>query len=98
MAPSKSLDLKMIEKISKALGDKNRLAILNQITQRGGCLQCSELHEVIDLSQPSVSHHIKILTEAGLIEAEKTGRNFSYTLNTKVLSQYTKFLTDLRND
>jgi ArsR family transcriptional regulator, arsenate/arsenite/antimonite-responsive transcriptional repressor len=97
MAP-KSIDLKAIEKISKALGDKHRLSILNHITRKGGCAQCSDLHDIIDLSQPSVSHHIKILTEAGLIEAEKSGRNFSYTLNTKVLDQYTKFLKDLQND
>ena len=97
MAP-KTVDFKAIEKISKALGDKHRLAILNQITKQGGCLQCSELHDVIDLAQPSVSHHLKILSEAGLIESEKTGRNISYTLNTKVLSQYTKFLKELGND
>ncbi|HEY0652837.1 MAG TPA: metalloregulator ArsR/SmtB family transcription factor [Chryseosolibacter sp.] len=97
MAP-KTIDLKAVEKISKALGDRHRLNILNYITRKGGCAQCSDLHEIIDLSQPSVSHHIKILTEAGLIEAEKSGRNFSYTLNTKVLDQYTKFLKDLQND
>jgi ArsR family transcriptional regulator, arsenate/arsenite/antimonite-responsive transcriptional repressor len=97
MAP-KSVDLKAIEKISKALGDRHRLNILNHITRKGGCAQCSDIHEIIDLSQPSVSHHIKILTEAGLIEAEKNGRNFSYTLNTKVLDQYRKFLKDLQND
>ena len=97
MAP-KSVDLKAIEKISKALSDRNRLTILNHITRKGGCAQCSDISEIIDLSQPSVSHHIKILTEAGLIEAEKSGRNFSYTLNNKVLTDYMKFLESLRND
>lgn len=97
MAP-KSVDFKLIEKISKALSDKHRLAILDHITRQGGCAQCSDIHDIVDLSQPSVSHHIKILTEAGLVDAEKTGRNISYTLNTKVLSQYMKFLNDLRND
>jgi ArsR family transcriptional regulator len=98
MAIVKTSDLKAIEKISKALGDKNRLIILQHITKKGGCAPCSEIHDIIDLTQPSVSHHVKILTEAGLIEPEKEGRNFKYTLNINVLEQYLKFLEKLKND
>jgi ArsR family transcriptional regulator len=82
------LNIKQVEKISKALGDTNRLSILRFISKKGGCGQCSELQDVLDLAQPSVSHHIKILTEAGLIEPEKEGRNHKYTLNGKVLDSY----------
>ena len=95
---AKSLDLKSIEKIAKALGDKNRLSILLHITKKGGCSPCSEIHELIDLTQPTVSHHVKILVEADLIEPEKEGRNFKYTLNTKVLDNFLHFLEKLRND
>src|SRR4051812_26731809 len=95
---TKIQDLKLIEKISKALGDKSRLAILLHITKKGGCAPCSEIHDVIDLTQPSVSHHVKILVEAGLIEAEKEGRNFTYTLNVKALEVFSNFLEKLRND
>jgi ArsR family transcriptional regulator len=91
-------DIKSAEKISKALGDKHRLIILQHITKKGGCAQCSEIHDIIDLAQPSISHHVKILTEAGLIEPEKEGRNFKYTLNVKVLNDYLKFLEKLKND
>ena len=87
-----------MEKISKALGDKNRLIILMHITKKGGSAQCAEIHDVIDLAQPSISHHVKILTEAGLIEPEKEGRYFKYTLNVKVLDDYLKFLEKLKND
>jgi ArsR family transcriptional regulator, arsenate/arsenite/antimonite-responsive transcriptional repressor len=98
MPTVKTQDLKTIEKISKALGDRNRLNILQHITKKGGCAACSEIHEIIDLAQPSISHHVKILTEAGLIEPEKEGRNFKYTLNVKVLNDYLKFLQALKND
>jgi ArsR family transcriptional regulator len=98
MAIIKTQDLKSIEKISKALGDKNRLNILQHITKKGGCAPCSEIHDIIDLTQPSISHHVKILTEAGLIEPEKEGRNFKYTLNVRVLDEYLKFLEKLKND
>lgn len=82
------LSLKQIEKISKALGDANRLKILQHISKRGGCGQCSEIQDVIDLTQPSISHHIKILLEAGLIESAKEGRNLKYTLNEQVIRDY----------
>lgn len=94
---SKSQELKSVEKISKALGDKHRLNILQHITKRGGTAACSEIHDIIDLAQPSVSHHVKILTEAGLINAEKEGRHFTYTLNVRVLEDYLKFLQKLKN-
>jgi ArsR family transcriptional regulator len=90
-----ALHLKQIEKISKALGDANRLKILHHISNRGGCGQCSEIQQVLDLAQPSVSHHIRILIEAGLIEPEKEGRNHKYTLNSGLLNEYRQFLGKL---
>ncbi len=57
---TKAQDMKSVEKISKALGDKNRLNILQHITKNGGCAQCSEIHDIINLAQPSISHHVKI--------------------------------------
>lgn len=83
------LTLKQVEKISKALGDANRLKIMQHIAKKGGCGQCSEIQDVIDLTQPSISHHIKILIEAGLIEPEKEGRNHKYTLNEELVKEYT---------
>jgi len=94
-ATTKIPDLKSLEKISKALGDKNRLNILLHITKKGGCAPCSEIHDIVDLTQPSISHHVKILVEAGLIEPEKEGRNFKYTLNTPVFEGFIKFLEKL---
>jgi ArsR family transcriptional regulator, arsenate/arsenite/antimonite-responsive transcriptional repressor len=83
-----SLDLKQVEKISKALGDANRLKILQHISNKGGCGQCADIQRVLELAQPSISHHVKILVEAGLIEPEKEGRNHKYTLNEELLSDY----------
>jgi ArsR family transcriptional regulator, arsenate/arsenite/antimonite-responsive transcriptional repressor len=97
MATVKTPDLKSIEKIAKALGDKNRLNILMHITKKGGCAPCAEIHDIIDLAQPSVSHHVKILVEADLIEPEKEGRNFKYTLNVNVLNNFLIFLEKLKN-
>ena len=84
------MELKQLEKISKALGDMNRLKILTDMANRGGSIQCSQITHIIDLAQPSVSHHIKTLTEAGLIETEKEGRCSSYSINKVLLKEYIK--------
>jgi ArsR family transcriptional regulator len=94
---TKPVELKSIEKMAKALGDKNRLNILLHITKKGGCAPCSEMQDVVDLTQPSISHHVKILVEAGLIEAEKEGRNLKYTLNINAIDNFLWFLDKLKN-
>jgi ArsR family transcriptional regulator len=83
-----ALTLKQIEKISKALGDMSRLKIMHYLSDQGGCGDCSSLQDVIDLAQPSISHHVKILLEAELINGEKEGRNYRYTLNFGVMNDY----------
>ena len=82
------MELKQLEKISKALADTTRLKILYDMSKRKGCIQCSEIMTITKLAQPSVSHHVKTLIEAGLIEAEKDGRNHSYNLNQPLLKAY----------
>lgn len=91
-----TLTFKQIEKISKALGDMNRLKILNYLSNQGGCGECSSLPDVVDLAQPSISHHVKILVDCGLIDGEKEGRNYKYTLNKAVLSEYIRGLEALK--
>jgi len=91
------MNIKLVEKISKALGDSNRLKILHHISNKGGCGQCADIQHVLDLAQPSVSHHVKILLESGLIEQEKEGRNHKYTMKDEVLNEYLHFLEKLKS-
>ena len=87
------LDLKKIEKISKALGDPYRLQIIEAIKKHGSaCMQCSAVVDMIELSQPAISHHIKLLTEANLIIPEKEGRAVKYTINKEVFTDYANYL------
>ncbi len=86
------LDLKKIERISKALGDPFRLKMMEMIKrQKKGC-QCTAIVETLDLAQSTISHHIKQLVDADLLIAEKDGRNASYQINKEVLGAYIKFL------
>lgn len=90
------MNLKEAKKISKALADDTRLQILQEIKNKTNCLQCTEIYEVINLSQPSISHHVKQLMDVDLITQEKEGRKVKYRLNRKVLDQYITFLNQLK--
>ena len=82
--------LKNLEKTAKALGDINRLKILQYLSRQGGTGACSAIQGCLNLAQPSVSHHLKILLEAGLITAEKEGRNFTYSLQATAFKEFIK--------
>ena len=86
------MDLKSVERISKAIGDPHRIKIL-QAVKKQGCMPCADICNMIDLTQSSISHHVKQLTDAGLLIAEKEGRYVKYTLDKKLLNEYMKFLT-----
>lgn len=58
-------------------------------------MQCADIIEIINLSQPAVSHHIKLLIEAGLLVAEKEGRNYKYSLDKNAFGDYIKFLVEI---
>lgn len=67
--------------IFKALGDPARVRLLSAIasgSEEGVCV--CELTEPLDLSQPTVSHHLKVLFEAGLVARERRGTWVYYTL------------------
>jgi ArsR family transcriptional regulator, arsenate/arsenite/antimonite-responsive transcriptional repressor len=78
-----------IVKIAKALSDKTRLKILCEISKRKS-MTCGETEKIAGLSQPTVSHHLKILADAGLLEAEKDGRHVIISVNRKALEQFTE--------
>ena len=90
------MNSKKAEKISKALADPNRLLILKEIKKQKECMYCVALNEIVDLAQPSIAHHLKLLTDTELIVPEKEGRNVKYTLNNQVLDEYLTFLESLK--
>ncbi|MGO2542788.1 ArsR/SmtB family transcription factor [Specibacter sp. AOP5-B1-6] len=68
-------------RILKALSDPNRLRLLSIVKAGEGGEACvCDLTEPLDLGQPTVSHHLKILVDAGLLEREKRGTWAYYSL------------------
>lgn len=70
---------KEIYKAFKALGEPTRLKIIKMLSVQGLCV--CELSETLDMLQPRVSQHLKILKEAGLIREKKEGYWVCYSLN-----------------
>ena len=59
--------------VAKALGDPIRLQLVDVLRKHAGKVCVCELVPLFDVSQPTVSHHLKVLREAGLVESEKRG-------------------------
>ena len=77
---SSSTDTTRLAKIMKALSNKNRLELFLEIARKqrtefehDGCM-ISDIMAMFDLSAPTISHHLKELTNAGLITTERQGR------------------------
>ena len=68
------LDDERFHAIARAVADPRRFAILQQIASCTGNLACSALDVQAEISPATISHHLKELTEAGLVDAERNGR------------------------
>jgi ArsR family transcriptional regulator, arsenate/arsenite/antimonite-responsive transcriptional repressor len=90
------MDLKKIEKISKALGDPYRLKIVEAINNEPDWMQCSTISRMFDLAQSTISHHLKQLVDADLIIADKDGRHAKYQVNKDVFASYINFLNPFK--
>jgi DNA-binding transcriptional ArsR family regulator len=78
--------------IFKALSDPIRWNIIVQMASVDE-LACVTLEDTLPISKPTISYHIKILYQAGLINVRKSGRNYFYSLRREVLH---KLVDDLR--
>ena len=59
--------------VAKALGDPIRLQLVDVLRKHAGKVCVCELVPLFDLSQPTISHHLKVLREAGLVDSERRG-------------------------
>jgi len=71
----------VLAQVFKALGDPVRLRLVSLIGARQGSEVCvCDLTSAFELSQPTISHHLKVLREAGLIDSERRGTWVYYRL------------------
>ena len=83
-----SLTEKQFELIAKALADPRRMAVLEVIAGEREC-PCARLTEEFPVSKATISHHIKELVRAGLVDARRDGQYLHCQLRRGVLRSYT---------
>ena len=79
--------------ICKALGDPNRMEIVKMLSNQEKC-GC-KLLEKFDITQPTLSHHMKILVDSGLVNDRKEGKWHYYSVNKEVMTEFCVFIRGL---
>ena len=77
----------------KAIADPVRLRLLSLVASHDGGEACvCDLNDAFDLSQPTISHHLKLLHEAGLLDRDKRGVWVYYRVSTSALGDLVRML------
>ena len=78
-------------KLFKALGDETRLEILRRLAAAGVEICACDIESYFELSQPTISHHLKILREAGLVTSERRGTWVYFAINRATVARLGEF-------
>lgn len=78
----------------KALNDNTRREILELLKKRD--LTAGEIADQFNISKPSISHHLDLLKQAGLVQAVKEGQYIYYSLNTTVMDEIVKWFVQFK--
>jgi Predicted transcriptional regulators len=83
-------------KTFKALSDPNRLTIMQLVSETEVC--ANDLLEKLNITQPTLSHHMKVLYEAGLIRVRHDGKWAHYSINYDAVDEVYQYLGAFRKD
>ena len=84
------MDTMNVALICKAIGDNNRLQIIEMLS--GGEKCACKLLERFEITQPTLSHHMKILCDCGLVNVRKEGKWSHYSLNCETLTAFKEYV------
>jgi ArsR family transcriptional regulator, arsenate/arsenite/antimonite-responsive transcriptional repressor len=85
--PLSQAQAEQIAPLLKALADPVRLRLMSLVASHGGGEACvCDLNGAFDLTQPTISHHLKVLHEAGLLDREKRGVWVYYRARTEAMA------------
>jgi ArsR family transcriptional regulator, arsenate/arsenite/antimonite-responsive transcriptional repressor len=88
------MDRKKIERISRALADETRLRIFEAISSSRE-MNCGQIGSLRGVTPATVSHHLRVLMEAGLIDCHREGQFVYSKVNPKALGDYARELAAL---
>ena len=79
--------------LAKALGDPIRVQLVDVLRRHAGKVCVCELTPLFDVSQPTISHHLKVLRDAGLVGVERRGLWAYYYVNPEAVKELSKWLS-----
>ena len=79
-----------VSTICKAMGDSNRLKIVESLSAGEKC--ACHLLEELDITQPTLSHHMAVLSDCGLVHDRKEGRWHYYSLDCETIAEFKEFV------
>ena len=82
-----------LAKVAKALGDPIRLQLVDVLRKHAGKVCVCELTPLFDVGQPTVSHHLKVLRDAGIVDSERPGLWAYYYVVPDALKEFTQWLS-----
>jgi DNA-binding transcriptional ArsR family regulator len=82
-----------VNSLFKALDDPTRRQIIELLRKKD--LTAGEIAEHFDISKPSISHHLDLLKQAGIVLAIKEGQFITYSLNTTVFDDLVKWIMEV---
>jgi ArsR family transcriptional regulator len=80
------MDASALANALKALGDTKRLEMAQEIAAAGE-LSCGQVHELFELSQATISHHLRILADAGVLTVREAGQHRFISINQRVIRE-----------
>ena len=80
--------------VAKALGDPIRLQLVDVLRKHAGNVCVCELTPLFDVGQPTVSHHLKVLRRAGIVDSERQGLWAYYYVRPDALEELRRWLSD----
>ena len=86
-------DAQRAAKTAKALADPVRMQIVDLLRRRGAEICQCDLQPLFDLSQPTLSHHLRKLADAGLVTVERRGKWAFYAINDTTLEEMKSWLS-----
>lgn len=88
--------VKLMFNTFKALSDPTRMKILELLKKEN--MTAGEIADHFNMTKPSISHHLSILTQANLIYAEKKGQYIHYSLNTTMIQEIMYWALKFNNE
>lgn len=93
LCEDKRMTREEVSQICKAMSDTNRLRIIEMLTtgEKCGC----DLLEELQVTQPTLSHHMKVLSDCGLVSSYKEGKWQHYSINCECFSEFKEHLNSI---